>query len=135
MKCVIIIDKDLPGGLAANTASVLAFSLGAKYPDWVGPDTVDSDGRVHPGLIRVPIPILAAEKHEIQEIHHSATNNHRDNLSQVSVTNIAQRSKNYQSYTDSISKASSNNLLYLGIGLLGNEKIITSLSGSLPLYR
>jgi hypothetical protein len=49
-RCAIVIDADLAPGLAANAAAVLALTLGATVDGIVGPDLVDADGEVHPGL-------------------------------------------------------------------------------------
>src|SRR5918992_2780684 len=40
-RCVIVVDEDLPAGLAANAAAVLALTLGAREPELVGADFVD----------------------------------------------------------------------------------------------
>src|SRR5690349_4846363 len=37
-RTVVVIDRDLPKGLAANAAAVLAHGFGARLPDLVGPD-------------------------------------------------------------------------------------------------
>jgi len=49
VKCVIVIDRDLPPGLAANAAAALGMSLGAQVDGLIGPDVADADGVVHRG--------------------------------------------------------------------------------------
>ncbi len=48
-KCVVVVDGDLPLGLLANTATVLAITLGARVEAIVGEDAVDGSGEVHSG--------------------------------------------------------------------------------------
>src|SRR3954470_22743403 len=61
-RCVIVVDADLPPGLAANAAAVLALTLGAREPALAGADLVDADGREHPGLIPIGLPVLKAPR-------------------------------------------------------------------------
>src|SRR3954470_19357397 len=42
-RTVVVIDRDLPRGLAANAAAVLALTLGVHRPSLVGPDFDDAD--------------------------------------------------------------------------------------------
>jgi hypothetical protein len=65
MKPVIILTDDLPVGLEANFAAVLAMSLGRSCPDLVGHETPAADGSVLPGITTVPVPLLAAARSEL----------------------------------------------------------------------
>lgn len=44
LKTVMIVNKELPVGLIANTTAVLGISLGNLFPDIVGHDIQDADG-------------------------------------------------------------------------------------------
>ena len=57
-RCVIVIDEELPPGLAANAAAVLALTLGAIEPALVGAEFLDADEGAHPGLIPTGLPVL-----------------------------------------------------------------------------
>ena len=57
-KCVMIINQNLPAGVAANTAAIMGISLGKQKPQIVGPDVADKNGRYRPGIIEFPVPIL-----------------------------------------------------------------------------
>jgi hypothetical protein len=57
----MVIDGDLPRGLAVNAAGVLAVTLGRRIEGIVGPDVSDAFGEPHAGLVNVPIPVLAAD--------------------------------------------------------------------------
>ena len=58
MKCVMVIDEELPLGLIANTAAVLAMSIGDKIKGIIGDDVRDGDGQLHRGITNLPIPLL-----------------------------------------------------------------------------
>jgi hypothetical protein len=135
MKCIIVIDQKLPKGLAANTAAVLSISLGAKLPDIVGSDVTDSSGDKHPGLMHIPIPILCSDENEIKRIRNVAIKKDATELFHTAITDVAQRSKNYEEYINYMSKTDPRDLKYLGIALYGDKKIITSITGDLPLYK
>jgi len=136
MKCVTIIDGSLPNGLIANTAAVLGVSLGNKMGNISGPDVYDASGGLHTGLIRVPIPILTAEPEKMRSIREAflAGAGSHDTI-MVDVSNVAQISKDYESYTVAINRTDSNELTYLGLALYGSKKFINKLTGSLPLFR
>lgn len=57
-RCTIIIDKDLPTGLAMNAASVIGISFGRMIENLVGPDMQSLDNVNYPGVIYSPLPVL-----------------------------------------------------------------------------
>lgn len=131
LKCVLVIDETLPIGLATNTATVLALTLGRRIETIVGPDVVDASKQVHTGITWLPIPILKAQADSIKAIRQQAAAN--EDLFVVDVSQIAQRERNYQSYTQKIADMSADELAYLGIALYGEKKVINRLTGNLPL--
>lgn len=59
MKIVMVISKELPLGLVANTAAVLGISLRKIFQqDIVGCDIQDANGNVHIGITGQTIPVL-----------------------------------------------------------------------------
>ena len=67
-RCVIVVDQDLPPGLAANAAAVVALTLGAREPSLVGAELVDADAQAHPGLIPMGLPVLKAPRAALREL-------------------------------------------------------------------
>jgi hypothetical protein len=128
-------DKSLSKGLAANTAAVLSISLGAKLNDVVGSDVSDSAGGEYPGLVHIPIPILCSEEEEIKRIREVAIDKQATGLLHAAVTDVAQRSNNYTEYVAEMSVSNPKNIKYLGIALYGSKKLVTSITGDLPLYK
>ena len=72
LRTVIVIDRDLPKGLAANAAAVLAHAFGARRPDLVGGDFTDATGATHAGLIPTGLPVLGAAAGDLPALRASA---------------------------------------------------------------
>jgi hypothetical protein len=131
-KCVMVLDEELPSGLAVNTAGVLAFTLGRELGEIIGPSVVDASGVAHLGITTVPIPILKAEEGWIRALRAAAE---ESDLLVVDFTDAAQSSKTYEQYTEKMAAASSGELRYLGVALYGDRRAVNRLTGSLPLLR
>ena len=134
-KCVMVLDEDLPAGLLANTAGVLALTLGRRLDSIIGPDVVDGSGRSHAGITTIPIPILKANGDTVKGIRLKAEEAADDLLLVVDVTDAAQTTKTYDDYTEKIAAVPSEGLKYLGVALYGDKKPVNKLTGSLPLLR
>lgn len=135
VKCVIVIDKELPLGLIANTAAVLGCSLGKNIEDIVGHDIKDQDNFNHRGITKVPIPVLSLTKEEIKKIYRKVKENYDESITLIDFNNIAQKCNSYDDYNEKLCNADSEALNYLGICMYGNKKIINSLTGSIPMLR
>jgi hypothetical protein len=64
----IILDSNLPGGVAMNTAFHLAVQLGAREPGIAGRDALDATGLPHSGLPIWPNIVLAASPDHLRAI-------------------------------------------------------------------
>ncbi|WP_207477855.1 DUF2000 domain-containing protein [Arenibaculum pallidiluteum] len=134
-RTAFVIDRSLPPGLIANTAAILAMSLGRARPELVGPDVLDGDGLRHPGITTVVLPILAADAEGLRDLRARAERQEPAGLYLVDVTETAQRAKTYQDYTADIADIRRDGLRYLGLGLHGPAALVRSLTGHLPLMR
>lgn len=132
-KCVVVVNGDLPVGLLVNTATVLAITLGSKARSIVGDDAFDASGEAHPGLTRLPVPILKADADAVKEIRFKASGT--DDLLVVDFTDAAQASRDYDEYRRSISGTPTAELKYLGIALYGARRPVNKLTGGLSLLR
>ena len=132
-KCVVVVDGDLPVGLMVNAAACLAVTLGSAIEDIVGEDATDGSGMVHAGLIPTGIAILKADAEAVKAIRMKAEG--QEGVFVADFTGAAQRPKDYPEYLENVSKAPSEELNYLGVGLYGDKKPINKLTGGLPLLR
>lgn len=130
-KLAIVIDGSLPAGLVANTAAVLAMTLGSRLPGVIGPDVKDADCGLHVGITTLPIPVLVADQDALKRIRSQAL----DDVLLVDFTETAQRSRTYDEYTEKLANAGEASHGYLGIALFGPRKRIQKLTGSLRLLR
>ncbi|MBP2644108.1 MAG: hypothetical protein H6Q67_1995 [Firmicutes bacterium] len=135
MKVVMIINKDLPIGLIANTAAVLGVSLGKYSEDIVGYETKDADGNMHLGITNKSLPILGANSQQIKDIRETLFEDRYSDIQVIDFSSVAQKSLNYDNYTAILATMTSSELEYLGICLSGNIKKINSLTGNLGLLK
>jgi hypothetical protein len=133
VKCVMVIDDDLPRGLAVNAAGVLALTLGRRVESIVGPDVTDGSGSEHVGITTIPIPILKADAAQLRQIRLQAGD--LEGLLVVDFTDAAQTTTTYDDYTRKIADMPTDRLAYLGVALYGPKKHVNKLTGSLPLVR
>ena len=133
MKIVMVVNNELPLGLIANTTAVLGVSLGNSTKDLVGNDCIDKDGNNHPGVTKVPIPVLSANRLKMSEIFQAANQNEKIDL--LNFNHVAQSCRNYSEYSDKLSQTRTNDIEYSGICLAGPQKEINRLIGSLALLR
>lgn len=57
IKCVLVIDENLPLGLIVNTAAILGVTVGKYAPKMVGNSVADRSGIEHLGIVKTPVPI------------------------------------------------------------------------------
>jgi hypothetical protein len=136
MKCVIVVDRDLPPGLKANAAAALALSLGNGIGEpLIGPDTVDRDGRRHPGITRIGLPILEAPEETVRAIYESLSSTPDSPTRAIGFSTLAQSCRDYGDYATRMERTSSSELRYAGVCLFGPPKEVSRLTGSLRMMR
>ncbi|AWP34781.1 DUF2000 domain-containing protein [Pantoea eucalypti] len=132
-RCTIIIDKDLPAGLAMNAASVIGISFGRTVDNLVGPDMQSLDEVNYPGVIYAPLPVLLASGDYLHELQASAESD--DEMYVMPFSALAQSCKTYEEYGERISSVKSENIELVAIGIIGPKKKLTRMTGNLPLYK
>ena len=129
----MIINRELPPGLTANTAAVLGISLGNLNPHIIGPDCRDSSGRIHRGITNTTVPVLAAESEELTRLHCLACRN--PEIQTIGFSRTAQKSMSYSDYAEKLSLLETESIVFSGICLAGDSREVNRLTGSLPLLR
>lgn len=133
MKIVMVVNKDLPAGLVANTTAVLGITLGHHKQDIIGSDCMDKEQICHRGITQKTIPVLGAGKDILKKIYHSCIEN--DLVEMIDFNQIAQKCRDYSEYTQKLLKTRNMDLEFSGLCLSGPKKEINRLTGSLGLYR
>lgn len=131
-RCVIVVDQDLPPGLAANAAAVLALTLGALQPDLAGADLVDADEETHPGLIPVGLPVLRASRDELVELRRRAA---ADGVSVIDFPTIGQQTNDYDEVRARVARTPTAELRYIGVAVSGARRSVGRLTGRFALLR
>lgn len=134
-KCVMVIDEALPAGIIANTAGIMGLTLGKHIPDTIGPEVLDKSGHTHLGIIRVPVPVLKADKEKIKEIRQRLYLPEFAGLLVVDFSDVAQSCNIYDDYIQKAAAVEETGFHYLGIGIYGEKRLVNKLTGSLPLLR
>ncbi len=133
MKIVMVVNKELSAGLAANTTAVLGISLGNQTRDLIGSDCMDKEQIRHKGITQETIPVLGAGKDILKKIYLTCIENGLIEL--IDFNQIAQKSRDYSDYTQKLLRTRNRDLEFSGLCLSGPKKEINRLTGSLALYR
>lgn len=135
LKCVMVIDENLPMGLITNTAAVMGITLGKHLPEVVGRDVLDYTGKQHLGIIEFPVPVLRGNRELIRELRSKLYHPDNSDLIVVDFSDVAQSCKTYDEFTDKMAGIPEEELHYFGIALCGSKKKVNKLTGSMPLLR
>ena len=133
IKCVMVIDGNLPLGIITNTAAVMGVTLGKLFPQTVGADVFDKSGKCHLGIIEFPIPILKGNSTLIKELREKLYQPEFSGLTVVDFSDIAQSCKTYDEFIGKIIGVPNTGLNYFGIAICGNKKQVNKLTGNMPL--
>ncbi len=135
LKCVIVVDGNLPRGIIANTAAILGISLGKQFPEVVGKNVSDKSGCVHSGIIEFPVPVLSGSPEQLKELRQKLCGKDFEDIASVDFSDTAQSCKTYGEFAEKLSRTEENSIRYFGIGLCGGAKKVNRLTGNLPLLK
>ncbi|MTI81061.1 MAG: DUF2000 domain-containing protein [Firmicutes bacterium] len=135
MKCIMIVDGDLPIGLIANTTAALGISIASEVNGLTGKKLLDKDGRVHQGITNIPIPILTLPREEIRVKYDEMLEKNDSDIKIIGFNETAQKPLNYENYELKLSKTKKDQINYLGLCLYGPKKKINKLTGNLRMLR
>ncbi|WP_217548112.1 DUF2000 domain-containing protein [Pantoea sp. GbtcB22] len=89
-RCTILIDQQLPAGLAMNAASIIGISFGKLPGNLVGPNQQSQDGVDYPGVIYAP---LAQSCKTYEEYGERIADAHSDQIELVAIGLIGPKKK------------------------------------------
>lgn len=135
MKCVMIVDVNLPIGIIANTTAALGISLASEIDALVGKKVIDKDGRIHEGITNIPIPILTLSREEIKKNYDTLLESSDPDIKMIGFNDVAQKSLNYDDYEIKLSTTNKNHINILGVCLYGPKRKINKLTGSLKMLK
>jgi hypothetical protein len=129
IRCVLVIDPDLPRWLIVNAAAVLGVAIGANGRVPLGPSVRDVRGSDHPGIGALPLPILAAPEVDLPLLRQKALS---AGLFVVDFNSVARDSRVYPEYEKQLALSEPS---YLGLAIHGDAKLVTSVTGNLRSLR
>lgn len=130
-KAAIIIDPDLPLGFLANAIACITSGIFVEGRDFVGPE-IQGKGIVYIPITKIPILILKPGNRTLHELCIQAQSL---NLKYMAFTRQAQSTTDYTAYEKAVAGLPLESITLIGLGLVGPEKIVNSLVGSLPMLR
>jgi hypothetical protein len=107
--------------------------LGGLRKEIIGPDIQDASGVCHKGVTSESIPVLSANGATLKEIYRKSLKN--QNLDVVDFNRVAQGCRHYKEYTDKLAALANDDIEFSGLCLLGPNKQVEKMTGSLGLYR
>ena len=132
VRTVIVIDRDLPKGLAANAAAVLAHGFGSRVPGLIGADFDDAAGASHTGLIPTGLPVLGADGADLPALRVAAVER---GLVVVDLPAAGQQTTDYDEFRAAVAGVEAAELRYLAVLVSGPPRTVRKLTGSLGLLR
>lgn len=135
MKCVIIIDSELPIGIMANTSAILGVTLGKLIPEQVGADVKDASGQTHLGIVTIPVTMLGGDKALLKDLRSRLYGSEFDDLVVVDFSDVAQGCNVYSEYAAKAAVTTGQDHNYFGIAVYGSKKKVNKLTGSMALLR
>ncbi|MFR0687904.1 DUF2000 domain-containing protein [Enterobacterales bacterium AE_CKDN230030158-1A_HGKHYDSX7] len=133
-KYVIIIDDSLPLGVIANTAAVISASFGRLYPEMIGHDLQDHEGKTHEGITQVALPILKSSAESLKKMREQLRE-FESELMVVDLISATRTTRSYEEYAAVLLQGPADAIEYQGLGIIGEKKLVTKLTGNLGLLR
>ncbi|OGJ16057.1 MAG: hypothetical protein A2632_01790 [Candidatus Pacebacteria bacterium RIFCSPHIGHO2_01_FULL_46_16] len=130
-KSAIIINPDLPLGLLANSVACIASGLFTNGDNLVGDEIFGKNITFIP-ITKIPILILKPGKNTLTELCIKAQ---KLNLKYMAFTHEAQSTTQYEEYAKRVTGKDVNSVNLVGLGVVGEAKIVNSLVGNLAMLR
>ena len=131
LKWVVVVDGALPMGLAANAAICVAAATSGHVAGLLGPQAVDADTAVHPGLPWAGCTVLAAGADRLASLRARAAATFGVFVADMAAS--AQETRVYDEYLARVSEAPTAEQHYLAVSLVGPRARIDKLVGGLRL--
>ena len=122
MKCVMIVNENLPRGIIANTTAALGISIASLQDGMTVKKLMDRNGRIHESITNLPIPILALPANDVKVLYDNLLELNDEDLKVIGFNDVAQNSHHYEEYKARLLQTAKDNINYLGIYIWTKEK-------------
>ncbi|WP_431223992.1 DUF2000 domain-containing protein [Serratia sp. L9] len=134
MRLAIIVNPELPLGLLANTVSAIAIGMAAKFPMLAGTALSDTNGNRIDVSSKYPVPILQGDAIQIKALMLKALQSAGERAV-VPFPAFARSLHAFEQYEQAFPERDLTEELIDGVGLVGPDKWVKSLTGNLKLLR
>ena len=132
MKISIVVERNLNPGQKANVAAIIMGQVTKNHPHLYNDQVCDTSGVYHAG-IAVNIVVLDGGKEQLLSL---VKNTDNFNVSCIVFSSTGQElSNNYAEYQRKISLVDTQSAGIVGVGLLGEESIIRTLTKKFSLTK
>lgn len=134
IRLAIILNPELPPGLLANTAGAIGIGLAAKFPMLAGNALTDAKGATIDVSSKYPVPVLQGTPDHIKALMFKALDAQGER-GVVAFPAFARALHAFADYENLFPLRDLHDEIIDGLGLVGPEKWIKSLTGNLKLLR
>ncbi|MBS3157740.1 DUF2000 family protein [Candidatus Woesearchaeota archaeon] len=131
MKIAIVLKEDLGIGFAANAAACIASGLFHRENELHGEKIEGNDLSFIP-ITKIPLMIFRQNSKPWEELLKRAK---RNKLKYMLFTKEAQSTTDYVEYINRVNNKRLEDVVPLGIGVLGEDSLVNKFSGDLPLLK
>lgn len=131
MKIAIVLNEQLGPGFLANAAACIASGLFNNEENLLGCKIEGKDFTFIP-ITKIPILILKQNNKPWTELLSRAK---RHALKYMVFTKEGQSTTSYEDYIERVNNKAVEHLQVIGLGVLGDDKLVSRFSGDLPLLR
>lgn len=130
-KASIVINPEQPTGLLANAVACITSGLFLNGNEYVGEAIAGTDV-VYIPITKIPILILKPGNTPLIDLCQKAQ---QSGLKCMIFTREAQSTTNYEEYTQRVQGKKLSEVTIVGVGVVGPDDQIKSLTGNLPMLR
>ncbi len=131
LKWVIVVNADLPAGLAVNAASCVAAATAQNVNGILGGAATDADGNLHPGLPWAGCSVLAADAATLRMVRAKAAAHELTWVADMPAA--AQQTRVYDEYLAAVADSPADELEYYAVSVVGPRNRVDKIIGHLPL--
>lgn len=131
LKWVIVVNEELPPGLAVNAAICAAAATTAQVDGLLGHPATDADGHEHPGLPWTGCTVLVADAATLRDIRSKAAAHGETFVADMTAS--AQQTRVYDEWVSAVSESAAGDIEYYAVSIVGPRNRIDRMVGRLSL--
>ena len=130
MKAAIILDEGMGAGLLANATACITTGLFNEEENVLGEKIEGADHTFIP-ITKIPILVLKKDSRDFLEMLSGIDGE----LKSMVLTKEAQSTTSYEEYIERVQGKRLAELTIVGVGIIGDDKLVQKVVGNLPLLR